>query len=141
MAWKAGASDIRKWRDELCRLSDQIGPRFGRLEIRQRTWVYLEVLLSNVPRKNGWQLAEHAGDATPKNIQHFLRRAKWDADEVRDDLQQYVVQHLRRGQGQSKRASKSIVISGRLCAVYVFRRNIQYFPGVFCDDDGAWRLD
>ena len=67
--------------------------------VRRRVRVYLEVLLSNVPRKNGWQLAEHAGDATPKNIQHFLGRAKWNADGVRDDLQQYVVEHLARKDG------------------------------------------
>jgi SRSO17 transposase len=99
MAGKPSVDDIRKWRHELDRLSDRIGPRFGRKEIRRRARVYLEVLLSNVPRKNGWQLAEHAGDATPKNIQHFLGRAKWNADEVRDDLQQYVVEHLARKDG------------------------------------------
>ena len=99
MAGKPGVDDIREWRHELDRLSDRIGPRFGRTEVRRRVRVYLEVLLSNVPRKNGWQLAEHAGDATPKNIQHFLGRAKWDADEVRDDLQQYVVEHLARKDG------------------------------------------
>ena len=71
MAGKPGVDDIRKWGHELDRLSDRIGPRFVRTEIRRRARVYLEVLLSNVPRKNGWQLAEHAGDATPKNIQLF----------------------------------------------------------------------
>lgn len=99
MAWKLSVDDIRKWRHELDSLSDSIGPRFGRTEIRRRARVYLEVLLSNVPRKNGWQLAEHAGDATPKNIQHFLGRAKWNADDVRDDLQQYVVKHLAQKDG------------------------------------------
>lgn len=94
MAWKPGAEDVRKWRDELDGVSDRIGPRFVRPEVRQRAQIYLELLLANVPRKNGWQLAEHAGDATPRNIQHFLGRAKWDADEVRDDLQQDVVNHL-----------------------------------------------
>jgi SRSO17 transposase len=99
MAWKPGVEDVRKWRDELNDLSDRIGPRFVRPEIRQRAQVYLELLLGDVPRKNGWQLAEHAGDATPKNIQHFLGRAKWNADEVRDDLQQYVVEQLAEKEG------------------------------------------
>ena len=94
MAGKPSADDIRKWGNELVGLVDRIAVRFGRTEIRQRARIYLEGLLANVPRKNGWQLAEQAGDATPKNIQHFLGRAKWDADEVRDDLQQYVVEHL-----------------------------------------------
>ena len=94
MAWKPDANDVKKWRDELESVSGRIGPRFVRPEVRQRVQVYLKLLLANVPRRNGWQLAEHAGDATPKNIQHFLGRARWDADEVRDDLQQYVIEHL-----------------------------------------------
>jgi SRSO17 transposase len=51
-------------------------------------------LLSPVERKNGWQLAEEAGDQTPYATQHLLGRAVWSADEVRDDLQTYVVKHL-----------------------------------------------
>jgi SRSO17 transposase len=45
-------------------------------------------------RKNGWQLAEAVGDATPDGMQDFLSRVQWDADAVRDDLHAYVVQHL-----------------------------------------------
>jgi SRSO17 transposase len=45
-------------------------------------------------RKNGWQLAELAGEATPDGMQRLLNKAKWDADQVRDDLQQYVLTHL-----------------------------------------------
>ena len=94
MGWKPSVDEIRKWRHALDGLSDRMGARFGRTEIRRRARVYLEVLLSNVRRKNGWLLAEHAGDATPENIQHFLGRAKWNADDVRDDLRQYVVKRM-----------------------------------------------
>ena len=45
-------------------------------------------------RKNGWQLAEAAGDRTPDGVQEFLSRVRWDADAVRDDLRAYVVAHL-----------------------------------------------
>jgi len=51
-------------------------------------------LLAPIERKNGWQLAEAVGDATPDGVQDFLSRVHWDADAVRDDLQAYVVQHL-----------------------------------------------
>ena len=61
--------------------------------------VYLEVRLANVPRKNGWEMAEHAGDATTKYTQHFLWCAKWNADDVRDALQQFVVEHLAQKDG------------------------------------------
>ncbi len=52
-------------------------------------------LLSELPRKNCWTIAEWAGEATPDGMQHLLNRAKWDADLVRDDLRGCVVEHLR----------------------------------------------
>ena len=60
----------------------------------RRAAAYLRGLLAPVERKNGWQLAEAAGDATPDGVQDFLSRAQWDADAVRDDLQAYVTEHL-----------------------------------------------
>jgi SRSO17 transposase len=47
-----------------------------------------------VERKNGWQLAEVNGDATPYGVQHLLGRAQWDANALRDDLRPYVLEHL-----------------------------------------------
>jgi SRSO17 transposase len=44
--------------------------------------------------KNGWTIAEAAGDATPDGMQRLLNRADWDADAVRDDLRDYVTEHL-----------------------------------------------
>ena len=55
---------------------------------------YLKGLLGSVERKNGWQLAEYAGDATPDGVQRLLAVYRWDADGVRDDLREYVVEHL-----------------------------------------------
>lgn len=51
-------------------------------------------LLSDLPRKACWTLAEHARDATPNGMQHLLARAVWDEDGIRDDLRAYVVEHL-----------------------------------------------
>jgi len=65
-----------------------------RQEARERIGVYLRVLLSPVERKNGWQVAEEAGEATPYAMQHLLDRAKWDADGVRDELRSYVTETL-----------------------------------------------
>ena len=48
-------------------------------------------MVSGLDRKNCWTIAEHRGDATPDGLQHLLSRAKWDADAVRDDLRDYVV--------------------------------------------------
>src|SRR5258707_13416320 len=80
--------------DEVPRVAARLGPRFAREEARLRTQASLRGLLSPVARKNGWQLAEAAGDRTPYATQHLLGRADWDADAVRDDLRAYVVEHL-----------------------------------------------
>jgi len=82
------------WTRELDALAARIAPRFGRAEPRRRALAYLRGLLAPLERKNGRQLAEAAGDATPDGVQDFLSRMRWDADAVRDDLRAYVVEHL-----------------------------------------------
>ncbi len=72
----------------------RIAGRFARVEPRRRVRRLVSGLLSDLPRKNCWTLAEHVGDATPDGMQHLLHRAKWDADAIRDDIRAYVVEHL-----------------------------------------------
>jgi hypothetical protein len=60
---------------------------------------YIRGLLGPVGRKNGWQLAEYAGHRTPDRLQRFLNSARWDADELRDDLQHYVAERLGEPEG------------------------------------------
>jgi SRSO17 transposase len=68
--------------------------RFGRIECRRRVRGFLVGLLADLPRKNCWTIAEHAGDAAPDGMQDLLARAVWDTDGVREDLRDYVVDHL-----------------------------------------------
>jgi len=68
--------------------------RFGRVEPRRRARAFVFGLLAELPRKNCWTIAEHAGDRSPDGMQHLLARAKWDAGGVRDDVRGYVVEHL-----------------------------------------------
>ena len=72
----------------------RIAPRFRRAEARQRARRYLDGLLAAVERKNGWQLAEHLGEAGPQGVQRLLNAAAWDAEAVRDDLRALVVEQL-----------------------------------------------
>src|SRR3954467_9104494 len=87
-------SEAEGWARGLDELAARLAPRFGRVEPRRRALAYLRGLLAPLGRKNGWQLAEAAGDATPDGMQDFLGRMRWDADAVRDDLRAYVVEHL-----------------------------------------------
>lgn len=68
--------------------------RFARVETRRRARGFLFGLLADLPRKNCWSIAEHAGDTDPHSMQHFLGRARWDTDGVRDDLRDYVTTEL-----------------------------------------------
>jgi SRSO17 transposase len=83
-AWAAGREAMHA----------RMAERFPRPEPRQRALAYLKGLLSPVERKNGWQLAEQAGDLTPDGRQRLLATYQWDADLVRDDLRMDVVEHL-----------------------------------------------
>jgi SRSO17 transposase len=85
---------IEGWRAGLAALHARIAGRFRRGEVRERARRYLAGLLERVERKNGWQLAEHLGEAGPQGVQRLLNAARWDADAVRDDLRAYVSEQL-----------------------------------------------
>ena len=87
----AGASALEA---ELRALHQRIKGRFARPVAWERALAYLKGLLAPVERKNGWQLAEHAGDARPDGVQRLLSTYRWDEDGVRDDLREYVVEQL-----------------------------------------------
>jgi SRSO17 transposase len=87
-------AEVEDWAAGLEKVLERIGGRFARSEPRVRAGVYLRGLLSAAERKNGWTLAEQAGDRTPDAMQRLLNHADWDADAVRDDLRAYVVEHL-----------------------------------------------
>jgi len=71
-----------------------VSRHFVRAESRQRAADYLMGLLSTVPRKNGWRLAEHAHHRSPDGIQWLLNGAAWDADRMRDDIARYVGRYI-----------------------------------------------
>ena len=91
---QAEVAQVDGWAQELEALCQRIAPRFGRVEVRRRAGAFLRGLLAAVERKNSWQLAEQAGAATPDGMQRLLNHARWDPDEVRDELRGYVVEHL-----------------------------------------------
>jgi DDE superfamily endonuclease len=86
--------DPARWQALLEELLGRVAGRFARADLRRRARAFVGGLLADLPRKNCWTLAEHAGDANPDGMQHLLARAGWDHDKVRDDLRDYVVEHL-----------------------------------------------
>ena len=88
------ARQPRGWKRALQRSHDCIADFFVRSEARERSYAYLQGLLSHCERKNGWQLAEWMGEVAPYRVQHLLDRACWDADQARDRLREYVLEQL-----------------------------------------------
>ena len=88
------ARQTRGWQRELQRSHDCIADLFVRSEARERSYAYLQGLLSHCERKNGWQLAEWMGEVAPYRVQHLLDRACWDADMACDRLREYVLEEL-----------------------------------------------
>lgn len=87
-------NEVRRWAAGLDCLHARVGQHFRRPEPRQRVRSYVQALLSGVDRKNGWQIAEHAGESTPYGMQRLVASAQWDADAVRDELREYALEHL-----------------------------------------------
>ncbi|MDP9476177.1 MAG: IS701 family transposase [Actinomycetota bacterium] len=88
------SSAVAGWSEGLEDLHRRVAHRFARSEARERVRRYLFGLLGRVERKNGWQMAEAIGERDPQGVQRLLNSARWDADLVRDDLGEYVVEHL-----------------------------------------------
>ena len=80
-------------------LFGRVAGRFLRAEPRRRARAYLRGLLAPIAGKNGWTLAEVAGETTPDGMQRLLNAATWDVDGVRDDARDYAVEHLADGGG------------------------------------------
>ena len=87
-------SIIRQSAQALADLLVRIGSHFGRAEVRKRVGCYLQGLLAEVPRKNGWQMAEALGEANAHGVQRLLEEADWDEEAVRDELRTYVIEQL-----------------------------------------------
>ena len=75
----------------LVRLADT----FARREVWVQAGKYVDGLLADLPRKNGWTLAEHAGDRSPDRMQRLLNHAAWDERAAMSEVRDFVVEYLR----------------------------------------------
>jgi SRSO17 transposase len=85
---------VEQWATQLDELVELIGPRFFRPEPRERALAYVKGLLSPLATRNGWTVAQAAGERAPDGMQRLLNQAVWDEGGVREDLRGYVVEHL-----------------------------------------------
>jgi SRSO17 transposase len=86
--------EVRAAASELEEVTAGLREHFQRAAAHRHAVAYIRGLLGEVERKNGWQLAEYGGYAHPRTIQRVLDRSVWDADAVRDDLREQVIEEL-----------------------------------------------
>ena len=131
-------STVEQWSAYLEDLHGRIAHRFRRPEVKERIRRYLTGLLAEIRRKNGWQVAEAIGEAQPRSTQRILNGSRWDADAVRYDLREYVVEHLGEGgsgvlivdeTGFLKKGEKSVGVKRQYTGTAGKRENCQI--GVF----------
>ncbi len=128
-----GHEDVQNWADGLDEIAVRIRRHFARREAHERAMAYIRALLSPVERKNAWQLAESVGDTTPYGLQHVLGRAAWDADRVRDELREYVIDTLGAPDGIlvvdetsfPKKGTKSVGVARQYCGSLGKKENCQ----------------
>jgi SRSO17 transposase len=85
---------VESWNGELEDVFARVAGRFLRVEPRKRAFAYVRGLLAPLERRNGWTLAEQAGDGSPDGMQALLCSPCWDRDAVRDDVRDYVVERI-----------------------------------------------
>jgi SRSO17 transposase len=103
------AQQIANWSLALRQWQSRLAPFFARPEVLQHALLYLHAILSDIPRKNGWQIAEHARQLRPYGMQRLLSRAVWDQDAVRDELRGFVCQTLQPSPIEPARAEPQAV--------------------------------
>ncbi len=86
------AEELDEWRVDFLRFCARFADVFGRKEPRAQATKYLRGLMSSVPRKNSWQVAEAIGDRIPDATQRLLYRSKWHADGAQARLRQFVAE-------------------------------------------------
>jgi SRSO17 transposase len=85
---------LAEWQAGLDDMFALIAGRFARVEPRRLAFAYICGLLAPLERRNGWTLSEQAGRRSPNAMQEMLYSPCWDPDQVRDDVRDYVVEHV-----------------------------------------------
>jgi SRSO17 transposase len=93
-SWTTVDDRLARWQAGFDEMFALVAGRFAQVESRRRARMYLLGLLSGAERKNSWTIAEQAGDLSPDGMQRLLNFYSWDADAARDDLRDYVLDHL-----------------------------------------------
>src|ERR1039458_410758 len=69
-------------------------PGFARGEPLVQARKYVRAVMSDLPARNGWSIAEFTGDESPDKTQRLLNRASWDALAAMSVVRKFAVEGL-----------------------------------------------
>jgi SRSO17 transposase len=136
MVMAVTVEDVAGWDADLRALTDGLGGLFQRPEPRRVFADFVRALMADVPKKNSWGLAEHAGYATARPFEHLLDGAVWDVDALRDAVRDYVVEHLGSEDAALvaddtsviKKGARSVGVAPQYCGLTGQTENCQVMP-------------
>ncbi|MEV6638459.1 IS701 family transposase [Amycolatopsis sp. NPDC051371] len=94
VAGGATREDLAAWDHEFRDVCARLDGLFYRTDSRAHARHYVRGLIAPLERKNGWTIAEYSGDPEPKALQRLLNLWPWDADEARDLVRVYAMDHF-----------------------------------------------
>ena len=105
-AVRIGAGLALRRRAELLEL---LRPCFARTEPWLQAGKYTAAVMSELPARNGWSIARHAGDVTPDRAQRLLNHASWDTFAAMGIVRGFAVAGLERAARRGKRRGGLVI--------------------------------
>ncbi|GLZ37871.1 transposase [Actinokineospora sp. NBRC 105648] len=91
-------------------LTERLRRCFRRIEPFVQARKYMRAMMSELPKRNGWTVAEHVGDRTPNRTQRLLNRAVWDESEAMAEVRRFAVSGLAEAARKGGRQRGKLVI-------------------------------
>ena len=95
---------------EHAELLARLRPHFARIEPFLQARKYIRAVMSELPKRNGWTVAEHVRDRTPDKTQRLLNRAVWDERAAMAEVRWFAVTRLERAARTGGRRRGRLVI-------------------------------
>jgi SRSO17 transposase len=96
-----------------CRKRVELLGRLNRCFARAQTWLqagkYVSALASELPARNGWSIAEQAGDRAPDKAQRLLNRAAWDELAAMSEVRKFAAAGLEEAARRNRRKAAMTV--------------------------------
>ena len=105
-AARIGAGRAGRKRAELL---GALRPCFARTETWQQAGKYVSALVSELPKRNGWTIAQHAGDRTPDRTQRLLNRASWDTLAAMSEVRRFAAAGLEEAARRGRRRGGLVI--------------------------------